>query len=334
MKVHITGGCGYVGSRVAVRLSKAGHQIVVIDKATPQERGRVFTPDIEFRQANLVYPEQARKSLEDAETVIHLAANIGSMNYMYEHQGEILWENSAIDAAVYPVFRDVGVKLLMYSSTSMVFQHAPRYPYTESDLANTPAPTNVYGFSKLSGEYYCKAFKQQYDAFDYIIVRFHNIYGPGEDSKGSTPGDIHVIPALIEKVLRGQYPLEFIGGADATRTFTYIDDAVDAVVKLFQKGAQGDKEVLNTDFNLSTPEVHKIIELGERIWKLLGDGRPFKYVVTDSESASHTALRREADVRKLMSVIDWKPSLSLDEGILKTADWVKEVIAAKAGASK
>lgn len=327
MTIHITGGCGYVGSRTAQALAKLGHTIVVIDKATPEERHADLPADVEYRKADLTNPSQAKEALKDAEVVVHMAANIGSMNYMYEHQAEILWENSAIDAAVYPVFREVGVKLLLYSSTSMVFQHSPRYPYTEKDLKDTPAPTNVYGFSKLGGEYFCRSYKEQYDAFDYIIVRFHNIYGPGEDSKGSTPGDIHVLPALIEKTLRGQYPLPLIGGEGATRTFTYVDDTVEAVVKLLEKGLSKDPKVLNNDFNIAAPEVYKIIDVAERVWKLLGDGRPFEYKIVESKSVAHTALRREANVEKLMSVIDWKPSMTFDEGILKTAEWVREVIA-------
>ncbi|MEK7530599.1 MAG: NAD(P)-dependent oxidoreductase [Patescibacteria group bacterium] len=325
--IHITGGCGYVGSRTAVALAKKGYKTVIIDKATPEERHAVLPPDSEYRKANLTDPVQARKALHDAQIVVHMAANIGSMTYMYEHQGEIMWENSAIDAAVYPVYRDVGVKTLLYSSTSMAHQHSPRYPYVEADLKDTPPPSNVYGFSKLGGEYYCRSFKKQYNCFDYVIVRFHNIWGPGEDSKGSTPGDIHVLPALAEKILRGQYPLEFLGDPAATRTFTYIDDTVDAVVQLLEKVIAKDTLVLNNDFNIASPEIMSILELGKRLWRQLGDGREFKYTVKDAASVSHTARRREANAAKLLSAVEWKPKMSFEEGVEKTAEWVREVIA-------
>lgn len=327
-RVHITGGCGYVGSRVATSLAARGYSLVVIDKATPEERHITLPAGTEFRQVDLTEQRKATEALHDAEYVIHFAANIGSMDYMWNHQAEIMWENSAIDAAVYPAFQKAGTKLVLYSSTSMIFQHAPRYPYVETDLAETPAPTNVYGFSKYAGEYFCRSYKQQYGGPDYVIVRFHNIYGPGEDSKGSTPGDIHVLPALIEKVLRGQYPLEIIGSPEATRPMTYIDDTVDAVVLLFETALERKKNVLNTDFNISVSEATKIADLGEKIWKLLGDGRPYKYVLTGETDASKTtALRREANPSKLVSAVGWQPKMTLDEGILKTAEWVKEVIA-------
>lgn len=321
--VHITGGCGYVGSRVALALAGKGYRTVIVDKATPEERHAILPSDAEYRKADLTDPKAAREALRDAKIVVHMAANIGSMAYMYEYQAEIMWENSAIDATVYPIYRDVGVETLLYSSTSMVHQHSPRYPYTEADLKDTPPPSNVYGFSKLGGEYYCRSFKAQYDCFDYVIVRFHNIWGPGEDSKGSTPGDIHVLPALVEKILRGQYPLQFLGDPSATRTFTYIDDTVEAVVQLLEKAIAKDSAVLNTDFSIASPDVMSILDLGKRLWQQLGDGREFKYETVDAPSVAHTAHRREADASKLLSVIDWKPKLTFEEGVEKTAEWVR-----------
>src|SRR3989344_4965546 len=321
--IHITGGCGYVGSRVARALTDKGYQVVVIDKATPEERHADLPVGVEYRKANLTEPVAALEALKDAKAVIHLAANIGPVNYMWERQGEILWENNAIDAATYPALRDGGCELAPSSSSSMGFQNAPHYPYTEADIKETPAPTNVYGFSKLGGEYFCRSFMKQYGHPHFVIVRFHNIYGPGEDSKGSTPGDIYVIPALLEKVLRGQYPLEFIGNPEATRPFTYVDDAVAAVVALFEAALAGDGKVLDDDFNIATPEAMKILDLGAYIWERYGDGRPFEWKATETDASKTTSYRREADVSKLMKAVGWKPRTSFDEGLAKTAEWVK-----------
>ncbi|MES2995158.1 MAG: NAD(P)-dependent oxidoreductase [Patescibacteria group bacterium] len=324
-RIHITGGCGYVGSRVAAALARKGYALTIIDKATPQERGVILPEKAEYRKADLTDPAQARESLKDAEYVLHFASNIGPLNYMWERQGEILWENTAIDAAVYPALRDAGTKLIVYSGSSMAFQHARRYPYTETDLKDTPTTTNVYGFSKLAGEYFCRAFRQQYGNPRFVIMRFHNIYGPGEDSKGSTPGDIHVIPALLEKVLRGQYPLEFIGNPEKqTRPFTYVDDAIDIVVALLEGALKGNEAVLDQDFNVaSSPDATNILALGELIWKLFGDDREFKWTAEETDASRTTAERREVDIAKLRSVIDIAPGVSLEEGIRRTAEWVK-----------
>lgn len=322
--IHITGGCGYVGSRIAVALVEKGYHVVVIDKATPEERGVSFPDEVEYRGAELTKPSEAQAALHDARVVFHFAANIGPVNYMWERQAEILWENAAIDTAVYPALRAAGCELLFYSSTSMVFQHAPRYPYEEKDLAETPTPTNVYGFSKFIGEYFCRSFRAQYRKLQYVILRFHNIYGPGEDSKGSTLGDIHVIPALLEKVLRGKYPLPLIGNANATRPFTYIDDAITMTLKLFDEAMQGNPNVLNTDFNVASGEAISIKTLAETIWTHFGDTRPFAFIEEETDASRHTSFKREANTEKLKKVVGTIPLIPLEEGIKRTAVWVRE----------
>ncbi|MBI5401598.1 NAD-dependent epimerase/dehydratase family protein [Candidatus Wolfebacteria bacterium] len=317
----ITGGCGYVGSRIALKLSGEKINIVVADKATPNERGVSFHKDIEFRYGDLRERDKCAKALKGVDYVLHLAANIGPLTYMHEHQAEIMQENSAIDAAFYPAMIEQGkVKAIIYSSSSMVFQHASHYPYEERDLKEINPPSNIYGFSKLAGEYFCRSFKEQY-GLPYVILRYHNIYGPGEDSKGSSPGDIHVIPALIEKVVKGQYPLKILGDSTATRPFTYIDDAVDATVRIVEETMNGNSKVINNDFNIGVATATRILDLAEIIWRLLGDGRPFKYEV--EKTFAITAVRREMSSEKIEKILGWKPKIILEDGIQRTAEWIK-----------
>ncbi len=317
----ITGGCGYVGSRVASRLRDEKIRVIIADKATPAERGVSFDNKVEFRCGDLRGNANCDRALVGVDYVLHLAANIGPLTYMHEHKAEIMQENSAIDAAFYPaMIRQGKIKTVVYSSSSMVFQHASHYPYKEEDLKSINPPTNVYGFSKLAGEYFCRSFQEQY-GLPFVILRYHNIYGPGEDSKGSSPGDIHVVPALIEKVLRGQYPINLLGDPEATRPFTFIDDAVDATIKIVQEMMGGNSRVINNDFNIGTDSATKISDLAEIIWRLLGDGRPFRFIV--EKTSAITAVRREMDATKVKEFIGWGPKVPLEEGILKTAEWIK-----------
>lgn len=319
-KLIVTGGSGYVGSRVVTKLCKLGYPVVVVDKVHPNERGIQFDETVLIRQGDLRDPSFAKSALADAHTILHLAANIGSLNYMHEHQAEILQENTAIDAAVYPAALDAGKPCIIYSGSSMVFQGSTVFPYREEDLSQAHLPTNVYGMSKLMGEYFCRAYFSQYQ-IPYVILRYHNIYGPGEDSKGATPGDIHVLPAFIEKVLSGQYPLELLGGEDATRPFTYVDDAIAATVAIVERAVQRDSKVMNTDFNVGTSEATRIVDAAELVWELLGDGRPFQYTVKETKAV--TAVRREMIAEKIERAIGWHPTVSLREGILKTAQWIR-----------
>ena len=239
---------------------------------------------------------------------------------MHNHQAEIIQNNSAMDANLYPSAIGARVERIIYSSSSMVFQHSPKFPYKETDLLKINPPTNVYGMSKLIGEYFCRAYYQQFN-LPYVILRYHNIYGPGEDSKGENPGDIHVVPALIEKTLNGQYPLELLGNSGATRPFTYIDDAIEATFMIVERTLSNDGQVLNNDFNIGPKESLKIVDLAKIIWEILGDDRPFKYTV--NKVKANTAVRREMDPEKKQKHIGWQPKTSLRDGIIKTAKWLK-----------
>lgn len=318
--ILITGGCGYVGSRVAQKLAQEGRHVVVVDIVSPEERGIVFDSNVEVRLRDLRIPAEAKKGLEGSDIVLHLAADIGSLTYMHDHQAEIMRNNCQIDSAVYSSLVELNAKHIIYSSSSMIFQHPPRFPYTEADAPNIHPPTNVYGFSKLAGEYFCRSFSEQF-GLPYTIIRYHNIYGPGEESKGATPGDIHVIPALIEKVLCGQYPLEFLGNPHATRPFTYVDDAVDATIAVLKKVEGGDAHMKNNDMNIGNDTHYTILELGEIIWKMFGDDREFKYVVASTKAI--TADRREVDISKIKNLIGWSPKTPLEDGLQATAAWIR-----------
>lgn len=320
-KILVTGGTGYVGRRVTLELKKRGHEVRVADKAEPKKQDVEFPKDVELQIGDLRDSAFTRKALKGVEIVVHLAANIGSLTYMQNHQAEILQENSAIDATLYPLLIEEKVKTIVYSSSSMVFQKSTVYPYTEKDFSKINPPTNVYGLSKLVGEYFCRSYHEQF-GLDFVIMRYHNIYGPGLDSKGSTPGDIHVIPALVEKVVSGQYPLELLGNPEATRPFTYVDDSVRATAMLVEEALKGNPKVVNEDFNIGPKEATKILDLAELIWKTIGDGRPFKYVVKETKAI--TADRREMDPTKIEQAIGWKSTVPLVEGIKVVAKWIKE----------
>jgi UDP-glucose 4-epimerase len=319
--IAVTGGCGYVGSKVAVSLAARGHRVVVTDIVSPESRGITFPRGVEFRHADLRRPEETLQALRGANLVLHMAADIGSLTYMHEHQADIMTNNAGIDAALYPAMVANGVSWVVYSSSSMVFENAPKFPYTEADLAATRLPTNLYGFSKLSGEYFCRAFRGQH-GLRYTIIRYHNIYGPGEDAKGEGGGNTHVIPALIQKVKSGQYPLEFLGDPSATRPFTYVDDAVEATVRIVELGLAGDHKVEDEDFNIGNDTSHTILELGKLIWQKFGDGREFKYVVKNTDAK--TALRREVDMTKIKTVIGWQPRTALETGLELTEAGMRE----------
>lgn len=324
--IAITGGAGYVGSRCAIALAQRGYRVIVIDREDAV-RGHSFTDArITARGGDLRDAEFAAAAIEGADLVLHLAARIGSLTYMHDFQADILRDNALIDAALYQAAVAGAKPCVVYASSSMVFQHAPTFPYKEEDLIRTPPPTNVYGFSKLSGEYFCRAFGAQYD-LPYVIIRYHNIYGPGEQGKGKGAGNVHVIPALIAKVLSGQYPLELLS-VGGTRPFSYIDDTVEATCAVVAQALGKNPEALGNDFNIGPAEATSILDLAELIWEECGDGRPFRYVVKN-DLGHLSAVRREMSAEKTERIIGWKSKVDLRTGIRATAAWMREQSAAQ-----
>ena len=120
---------------------------------------------------------------------------------------------------------EARVERLVYVSSSMVFERASSFPTRESDLASTPTPLSAYGFSKLSGEVYCRALHDEH-GLAFTICRPFNAYGPGE-LPDEESGIAHAVPDLIAKVLAGQSPLAIFGSGEQTRTLTHVDDIAD-----------------------------------------------------------------------------------------------------------
>lgn len=311
-RILITGANGYIGSKITQKLISKGFQIIAVDKSSMPSDNIKDLQNLEYRQADLRNPTDAEKVICGADIVLHLAANIGSLTYMEDFQADILRDNLLIDSILYPQLIKAGIKNIVYSSSSMVFQNSTVFPYTEEDLKRTYLPTNIYGFSKLSGEYFCRAFNAQ-NGLQYVVLRYHNLYGPGEKAKGTSPGDIHVIPALIQKVISGQYPLEILGNPNSTRPFTYADDAVDATVLLVEAALECNPKVINNDFNIGSERSVTILELAELIWKITGSERAFQY--TTKTTTANSADRREINAKKIYDAIGWKASTPLEVGV-------------------
>ena len=145
----------------------------------------------------------------------------------------------------------------------MVFERATEFPTTEAHLPDCPTPQSAYGFSKLTGEVYCRAAHAEH-GLPFTICRPFNAYGPGE-MPDQEPGIAHMVPDLIKKVLAGQRPLQIFGSGEQTRTLTHIDDIADGVVTATSSPAG-----LNEDFNISASRELTVAETARIIWGACG----------------------------------------------------------------
>jgi UDP-glucose 4-epimerase len=211
---------------------------------------------------------------------------IGGISYFHTYAYDLLATNeritaSSCDAAI-SAHQSGRLQKVTYLSSSMVFESADSWPSYEGQEHEIPPPVSSYGFQKLAVEYFAKAAFDQY-GLPYTIVRPFNCVGIGERR---ALGDVeilsgnvslamsHVVPDLVQKVLKGQDPLHILGDGTQIRHYTYGADLAEGIVTAMEH-----PDALNEDFNLSTTESTTVLELAEAIWVAIkGPEVPFSWV--------------------------------------------------------
>ncbi len=334
-KVLITGSSGFIGGYVVEELLGRGYEVVGLDNFS--KYGRVSKSYDSHPSYTLVEGDARDTDLmaELASDVDHLiagAAMIGGISYFHEYAYDLLATNERImaatcDAAI-RAHRQGRLRKVTYLSSSMVFESATSWPSYEGQQLEIPPPLSSYGFQKLAVEYYAKAAFEQYQ-LPYTIVRPFNCVGVGE---GKALGEAvvlsgnvelamsHVVPDLVQKILKGQDPLHILGSGSQVRHYTYGGDLARGIVVAMEH-----PDALNDDFNVSTAESTTVLELAELIWhKIKGEGEVFRYV--SDEPFTYDVQRRVPDVSKAKKVLGYEATTSLDEMLDEVIPWIAKAI--------
>jgi nucleoside-diphosphate-sugar epimerase len=321
-RVVVTGGAGFIGTEVTRQLVEHGYDVRVIDDLSKE--GHEVPSGVDFQQADLTVPGIAEELFAGYEACLNLAAKIGGIGYFHEYPATILSENNKLYSMSFEAAVKQKFQRMVYVSSSMVFESADTFPSKESDLAVIPPPVSAYGFSKLSGEWYCRAFADQF-GLNYTICRPFNAYGinefPGEDI-----GYAHVIPDLTKKILGGQHPLELLGDGLQTRAFTHVRDIARGIIMSLES-----ENAVNEDFNISNPEEMTILDLAKRIFRLCDTGREFDWVSVPG--FAYDIKRRSPDATKAREVIGFEAEVKIDEGLKEVIGWLRGVIETEAAPS-
>jgi nucleoside-diphosphate-sugar epimerase len=177
-------------------------------------------------------------------------------------------------------------------------------------------PRSAYGFSKLSGEYYCHAAHAEF-GLPFAIVRPFNAYGPGE-MPGDEPGIAHLVPDLIERCLRSQRPLPIFGSGDQTRTLTHVDDIASGIAAALAHPA-----ALGEDFNVSANEELNVREIAAIVWEACGND-PGQLELEHLESFEVDVQRRWPSTEKARRMLGWEARIGVREGIADTVAWFRD----------
>lgn len=319
-KVLVTGGAGFIGSYVVNELLRRGYKVRVLDDLSKSIVSYRQQKNLQFIKIDLTDKRKSFKYFKGFDKCIHLAAKIGGIGYFHKYPAFILNENNKLYATVFESAAELKYKLLVYVSSSMVFESTKHFPSKESDLNKIPLPITAYGFSKLIGEIYCRSFWEEFK-LPYIIVRPFNAYGINE-APGDKIGYSHVIPDLIKKILDGQYPVEILGNGRQTRCFTHASDIARGIVM-----AMENPKAVNNDFNLGTDKETRILDLAKMIFKLIRKGKPFKYKLVPG--FKHDVQRRVPDISKARRILGWNPQVELSAALPEIIEWIKENYSSK-----
>jgi nucleoside-diphosphate-sugar epimerase len=324
--VLVTGGAGTIGAAVVRRLlADPAYEVRVSDqRAAPQW----MREGCEVHTGDLRSPEQALAATKGCSHVIHLAAIVGGIANFHRLPHTLTAVNNALYNGVIGAALELDVERFVYVSSSMVFERAEKFPTPEDYLPDCPVPLSAYGFSKLTGEVYCRAAHEQH-GFPFTICRPFNAYGPGE-MPDREPGIAHAVPDLISKVLSGQRPLEIFGSGEQTRTLTHIEDIADGIVT-----AMSSAKGLCEDFNISAARELTIAEIASIIWAACGED-PAALELKHLPTFAVDVQRRWPSVEKARRLLGWEARVELEEGIAQTIGWLRaqrgEAAAQPAGA--
>lgn len=310
-RVLVTGGAGFIGHRLVIRLVDLGANVIVVDdlsKGTTKNLQGVIEK-IEFRNDNLLVQQSADTLLKGAEVCFHLAAKIGGIGYFHKTPAQSLRDNSIMNFNLWNAAIETGTKMVCLSS-SMVFERTDIFPTPENALQHSPPPVTGYGFSKLVAEYIARTYHEEFGV-KYLIFRPFNAYGPGE-AAGEYVGYAHVIPDLVKKTLSLDYPLEILGSGEQTRSYTYVDDVAHAMIYVTERRE-------NDDFNVGTGAETTVKELAMWIWKLCGRKEPF--AIKQTHGLKYDVQRRVPDVSKILQ-LGWRPKVNIEEGLATTIRWL------------
>ena len=334
-RVLVSGAQGFIGGYVVEELLARGHSVIGVDNFSKYGKvAKSFDSHCNYQLVEGDCRDVALMTglLSGCDHFIAGAALIGGISYFHAYAYDLLATNerimaSSCDAAI-AAHRAGRLQKVTYMSSSMVFESAESWPSYEGQQREVPPPKSSYGFQKLAVEYFAQAAWDQY-RLPFTIVRPFNCVGIGE---GRALGEVevlsgnvklamsHVVPDLVQKVLKDQDPLHILGDGSQIRHYTYGGDLAKGIVTAMEHPA-----ALNEDFNLSTATSTTVLELAELIWrKIKGPDVPFRYVSDDP--FEHDVKRRVPATDKAREVLGFEATTPLDEILDEVIPWIARAV--------
>jgi len=310
VRVLVTGAGGFIGHHLTNYLVDRGYWVRGVDIKEPEYES---TRANEFLLSDLSDAGNCLKATKDVDQVYGLAANMGGIGFIENNKAVIVRDNTFINLHTIEAARSNGVKRYLYTSSACIY---PGYKQKETDVTplkeSDAYPADAedgYGWEKLYMERVCRHYTEDF-GLDTRVVRFHNIFGP----LGTYDGGREKSPAAIcRKVALANDgdDIEVWGDGEQTRSYCYIDDCVEGIYRLMQSDHR-------EPINLGQDRMISINELVDMVAKIAGKRIGKQYDLTKPQGVRG----RNSDNTRLREVLNWEPTISLEDGLERTYHWI------------
>lgn len=296
MNFFVTGAAGFLGSALANRLVREGHEVRGLDDLSAGDPNRLH-PDVLFTRGDVTDRPKLWTLFQDVDCVYHLAAKVSvPESVLYPREYNII--NVGGTVSVMEAMRDVGVKRVVFTSSGAVYGDQNQQPLTEE---TPPNPGSPYAVSKLAAEHYVRTIGALW-GIETVSLRVFNAYGPGQPLPAAHPP---VIPHFLRQSARGG-TLVIHGKGDQTRDFVFLDDVVEAMVAS-ATAPTVDRRVINIGSGVET----SLRSLAQHVLEAVGTSAEWMYMEEHDPGPS----RMSADIELARSKLGYKPRVSLQEGL-------------------
>ena len=311
-KICVTGAGGFIGGHLVSYLKKKKEYVIGIDIKYPEFNKSKAD---KFIIQDLRYPNN--KLFEGVDEVYHLAANMGGIGYIKNHNSEIIFDNTLIDMFTINTAYMNKIKKFFYASSACVYpltlQNGKIIRQLKEEDAYPANAEDAYGWEKLLMEMTCQHFRKDYGLQTYI-ARFHNIYGTMGTYKGGKEKSPAALCRKIAEAKNGE-EIEIWGDGQQIRSYCYVDDCVEAIYKLMQND-------YHEPMNIGTEDAISIDYLANMIIKISKKDIRKTYNL----SAPQGVRNRNADITKANKILNWSPKVEIEDGIERTYNWIKQEI--------
>ena len=298
----VTGGAGFIGSHLVEELLRRGESVRIADDFSTGLRANV-PAGLEVVEGDLADAQVARRAVAGCHYVLHQAA-IPSVPRSIQNPAASHRANVEATVQVLIASRDAGVRRLVFAGSSSVYGNSATLPKREDAPAN---PRSPYALQKFIGEQYCRMFTALY-GLETVTLRYFNVFGPRQNPQSAYSG---VISSFVDGMVKRR-PLTVHGDGLQTRDFTYVSDVVGAVLRASEvPGVSG--QVIN----VAAGGRVSLLEVIGSLQAILQTGVRIKF----GPSRDGDVQDSQADVDKARKLLDFKSTVSFEEGLRRTVAW-------------